>query len=61
MEKICPYCEEELDYLDTITNRCTLKVVVVLFICHNENCDAYSTIFNVKDGVLSKGDPTGCY
>jgi len=57
---ICPECEEQLDHLDLITNKITGETFN-LWICHNEDCDAYGSIWNDRQGDLMPGDPSGIY
>lgn len=57
---VCYDCEQELDFLDTITNRRTGKAYR-LYICHNEECDHYGQIYNDRRGELTEGDPAGLY
>ena len=57
----CPECEEELDYLDTITNRVTERIEYILYICHNEDCIGENLIYHDNNGEPVRGDPTGCY
>lgn len=57
----CPNCGQELDHLDVITNRDTGKSYD-LWICHNEDCSDYGTIWNdAQSGFLNLGDPSGIY
>jgi len=57
----CPVCGEQLDFLDAITCRSTGALFCHLYVCHNEECDAYGLIYNDRDSELSRGDPSGIY
>ena len=58
----CPDCDEQLDYLDRILNKSTWQTYN-LWICHNESCNLYGTIWNDIGGAthLASGDPSGLY
>jgi len=60
MELTCPECEGELDELDTIVHKKT-RETFCLYICHNEDCLNYGTIYNDRTGDIKVGDPSGCY
>lgn len=57
----CPDCDELLDFLDSIYKwvgpRCS-ELQYQLWICHNEECKSYGSIWNDQGGG---GDPSGCY
>ena len=60
-EPECPECDQEMDFLDTISNRRTGKVYR-LWVCHNEDCEGYGGIWNdAQEGELRSGDPAGLY
>ena len=60
-EPECPECDQEMDFLDTITNKRTGKSYD-LWICHNEDCDGRDQIWNdAQPGFLNQGDPSGLY
>lgn len=57
----CPECDREMDFLDTIIDRNTGRVLYRLYICHNDECVGRDTIYNDKGSCLQEGDPSGCY
>jgi len=57
----CPDCGEELDFLDTITYKSTGALFCRLYICHNEECGGYGSVYHTKNGELTEGDPSGIY
>ena len=57
---MCECCDQELDFLDTIQNKVT-SACFSLFICHNEDCEEYGSIYNDKIGNLLRGDASGLF
>ena len=61
-ELTCPQCGEALDYLDTVINKETGVVAEILYVCHNEECACFCTIYHENTfGDVVEGDPTGMY
>ena len=61
MNESCPSCGEELEYLDTIIKKRIGRTIYTLFICHNEDCEEYESIWNDAGRNLELGDPVGLY
>jgi hypothetical protein len=60
-EPECPTCDQEMHWLDVITNRRTGKSYR-LWVCHNEDCEDCGSIWNDASGdELRRGDPAGLY
>lgn len=57
----CLECDEECDFLDTITNRRTGQIECTLFVCRNEDCDSCGQIYNDIQANNGLGDPFGFY
>ena len=57
----CPECEQKLAYLDAIIKKSTGRTEYELFICHNEDCEEYGSIWNDAGRNLELGDPVGLY
>lgn len=58
---VCPECEHDLDFLDTIEHKPSWEVVYNLWICHNDECEYVNTIYNDLNGELQESDPLGFY